>query len=72
MQKWIVSRNECGNVDGWMKANDNMSGHNACAIERLDQDLIRYKWFRRVDHMAMGYHMFNTYQVNTEIIEVPR
>ena len=44
---WVANRSSMGDVDAWMKANDNRNGRNACAIERMDGSLIRYSYFRR-------------------------
>ena len=44
VQEWINFRQTMGDVDAWMKANDNRNGRNACAIVSND----RYVYFEKI------------------------
>ncbi len=61
-----------GDVAAWMGANDNASGHNACAIKRIGSNLIEYHYFHCEEHSVAGYHLFNSYSrvAETLILEV--
>lgn len=63
---WVSYRG-AGDVDAWMRANDNRSGRNACAIERIDDSHIRYSYFRR----EKGF-LYNSYSLTNVIEEITR
>ena len=67
---WVSNRTSMGDVDAWMKANDNMRGRNACAILRIGQTAVEYQYFKGAKHTIGGYHLFNTYKRTSEILEV--
>lgn len=61
---WCANRTAMGDVDAWMKANDNRCGRNACAIQRIDNSHIRYWYFER----EKGF-LYNSYSL-TNVVEV--
>ncbi len=63
---WVSYRG-AGDVDAWMRANDNRSGRNACAIERIDDSHIRYSYFRR----EKGF-LYNSYSLTNVVEEITR
>jgi len=67
MRKWLMLRDVNGDPDAWMRANDNRYGRNACAISRLDDNMVVYKFYTRIK----GY-LLNKYELTTSIEEVPR
>lgn len=46
-----------GDVDAWMKANDNKNGRNACAIVKD----VKYVYFKRTRHKFFSMR-FSTYE----------
>ena len=64
---WLRLRSSCGNVDAWMRANDNRNGRNACAIRRIDDSHVQYSFFRR----EKGF-VFNNYHVSNTIERITR
>ena len=52
MRSWLNLRRTMGDVDAWMKANDNINGRNACAIVKNKEYVylkrILPKWYRKV------------------------
>ena len=69
---WCATRTSLGDVGAWMKANDNPAGHNACALNRIDQNSFEYHFFSRTEHSVFGQHIFNSYKLTSEIIEVTK
>ena len=69
---WCTNRSTLGDVAAWMHSNDNPAGHNACAVHRIDQDSLEYHFFSRVEHSMFGQHIFNSYKLTSEIIEVTK
>ena len=67
MRSWLNLRRTMGDVDAWMKANDNRNGHNACTIQRIDDSYIRYGYFKR----EKGF-LYNSYFKTNVIEKVPR
>ena len=67
VQSWLANRGVLGDVDAWMKANDNRNGRNACTIQRIDDSQVRYGYFRR----EKGF-LFNTYLLTNEIERIER
>lgn len=63
MRSWLSLRQTMGDVDAWMRANDNRNGHNACTIQRIDDSHIRYGYFKR----EKGF-LYNSY-FPTNVIE---
>ena len=61
---WCANRATLGDVEAWMRANDNRNGRNACAIQRIDDSCLRYWVFKR----EKGY-IYNSYSL-TNVIEV--
>jgi len=60
---WVANRSSMGDVDAWMKANENRNGRNACAIQRIDNSHVRYSYFKR----ERGF-LYNSYLL-TNVIE---
>lgn len=60
---WVANRAGMGDVNAWMKANDNRNGRNACTIQRIDASNVLYGFFKR----EKGY-LYNSYFA-TNIIE---
>ena len=71
-RRWCSLRAGRGDVEAWMEANDNPAGHNACALHRIDQNSFEYHFFSRAGHSVFGQHIFNSYKLTSEIIEVAR
>ena len=69
VRQWCDTRTSLGDVDAWMKANDCRSGHNACAITRLTQGRLEYRYFKRDDNNLIGL-TYHTYSEQVEIMEV--
>ena len=69
VRQWCDTRASLGDVDAWMKANDCRSGHNACAITRLTQGRLEYRYFKRDDNNLIGL-TYHTYSEQVEIMEV--
>ena len=69
---WCANRSTLGDVAAWMHSNDNPAGHNACAVHRIDQNSLEYHFFSRVEHSMFGQHIFNSYKLTSEIIEVTK
>ena len=44
---WCSLRAGRGDVEAWMEANDCRSGHNACAMQRIDNSCIEYHYFMK-------------------------
>ena len=53
-----------------MKANDNKRGNNACAIRRIDQNVIEYYFFTRSSHDVGPVHIYNSYKRECMTMEV--
>ena len=70
LSSWCANRSTLGDVEAWMRANDNPPGHNACALHRIDQSSFEYHFFSRAEHSVFGQHIFNSYKLTSEIIEV--
>ncbi|MGN0833588.1 MAG: hypothetical protein ACI4RD_08085 [Kiritimatiellia bacterium] len=53
VRAWLAFRQEMGDVDAWMKANDNANGRNACAIVKNEKYVYSKKilprWYRKVE-----------------------
>ena len=60
---WCANRAALGDVEAWMRANDNRNGRNACAIQRIDDSCLQYWFFKR----EKGY-IYNSYSL-TNVIE---
>ncbi len=69
---WCANRSTLGDVAAWMHSNDNPAGHNACAVHRIDQGSLEYHFFSRAEHSMFGQHIFNSYKLTSEIIEVTK
>ena len=69
---WCAQRSSLGDVAAWMRANDNAAGHNACALRRIDQNSFEYQFFNRSEHGMFGCHVFNSYKLTSEIMEVEK
>ena len=67
MRSWLDLRQTMGDVDAWMKANDNRNGHNACTIQCIDDSHIRYGYFKR----EKGF-LYNSYFPTNVIERIPR
>ena len=57
VQSWQNLRQTMGDVEAWMKANDNKNGRNACAIVKG----VKYVYFKRVRHRFFSQR-FSTYK----------
>ena len=63
LNSWCDQRASIGDIEAWMRANDRRSGHNACAIRRMDGTSIEYHyfakrarlyWSRQIDTLQQG------------------
>ena len=63
LSSWCANRSTLGDVEAWMRANDNMNGRNACAIRLLQGGKIEYRYFRRGNR---GWNLRSKY---SEIVE---
>ena len=72
LNDWCANRSSLGDVAAWMHSNDNPVGHNACAVRRIDQNSFEYHFFSRTEHSVFGQHIFNSYKLASEIIEVEK
>ena len=72
LNSWCANRSSLGDVAAWMHSNDNPAGHNACAVHRIDQNSLEYHYFSRTEHSVFGQHIFNSYKLTSEIIEVAK
>ena len=72
LNSWCAKRSSLGDVAAWMDSNDNPAGHNACALNRINQNSFEYHFFSRTEHSVFGQHIFNSYKLTSEIIEVTR
>ena len=63
LNSWCDQRASIGDIEAWMRANDCRSGHNACAMLRIDDTHIAYHYYERIP-------LFRIYNKKTEILEV--
>ena len=57
LDDWCANRSPLGDVESWMKANDCRSGHNACAIRRMDGAPIEYHYFMKRARLYWSRHI---------------
>ena len=51
ISSWLSNRGSLGNIGAWEEANDNMNGHNACAIEAGST----YYYFEKTEILGVSF-----------------
>ncbi len=68
VRDWCARRATLGDVDAWMRANDNSAGRNACAIRRIDDETLEYRYFKKTAY-SLGRFSYKTYELMAEEIK---
>ena len=64
---WVSCRSGFDDAAAWMKANDNSSGRNACAIRRTGENRIEYRYFMKA---GRRWNLRNKYSEIVEVIDL--
>ena len=64
---WVSCRSGFDDAAAWMKANDNSAGRNACAIRRIGENRIEYRYFMKA---GRRWNLRNKYSEIVEVIDL--